>query len=89
MPCPFASHKDIFGAPGTGAHSVRILDIAVIDLVLTVVVAFAISKVLSTSPFWTIVFFLVLGEVAHALFCVDTTVIKMIKRAYNWLISHV
>jgi len=35
--CIFAKYKDIFGKPGTGAHSYRILNIAVVVVFLTVI----------------------------------------------------
>ena len=36
-------YKDIFGKPGEGAHQYRIFDIAIVDTVLTVLLAFVIA----------------------------------------------
>lgn len=76
MPCPY---KDLFGAPGTGAHSYRIADVAVVDTVLTALLAYAIARYYE-KPFWTVFIILFLiGEVMHYHFCVQTTFIKWIK----------
>lgn len=75
MPCPY---KDLFGAPGTGAHSYRIADIAVVDTGLTVLAAYAIARYYEI-PFWKafLALFLI-GEVMHYYFCVKSTFIKTI-----------
>lgn len=70
-------HKDLFGAPGTGAHSYRIADVAVVDTVLTVLLAYAIARYYE-KPFWTV---FLIGEVMHYHFCVQSTFIKWIKGA--------
>lgn len=78
MPCPY---KDLFGAPGTGAHSYRIADVAVVDTGLTALLAYAIARYYE-KPFWTVFLILFLiGEVMHYHFCVQTTFIKWIKGA--------
>jgi hypothetical protein len=78
MSCPF---KDIFGKPGTGPHSYRIFDIAVVDTALTVLGAFLISKyIFKKTPFLiTLLFFFLLGEILHWIFCVDTAFILKVK----------
>jgi hypothetical protein len=75
---PFCKYKHIFGAEGEGAHKYRIFNIAIIDTVLTVIGAWIISRLIR-KPFW-IVFLVVfiLGILLHRLFCVKTTVTKMI-----------
>ena len=40
-----SKYKDIFGAPNTGAHSYRLFDIAIIDLVLSLFVAYVITLI--------------------------------------------
>ena len=39
-------YKNIFGAPGTGIHSYRILNIAIFDVLFTIIGAFLIYKFL-------------------------------------------
>jgi accessory gene regulator protein AgrB len=36
-------YKNMFGKPGEGAHSFRIFNIAIIDVLLTILLAFVIS----------------------------------------------
>jgi hypothetical protein len=74
--CPF---KNIFGKPKTGPHSLRIADIAVVDTSLTVLGAFLISKYFKQPFLPSLLFFFLLGELLHWIFCVDTTVILKIK----------
>jgi len=73
MSCPY---KNLFGAPGTGVHSLRIADIAVVDTVMTVIAAFGISK-WSHQEFWIVLLVLfVIGEFMHYWFCVDTALLR-------------
>ena len=68
-------YRSIFGEPGTGAHSFRIFNIAVVDVVVTVLAAVLISR----RHFWKVLIALfVAGIVAHRLFCVRTTVDRML-----------
>jgi len=80
MSCPF---KNLFGAPGTGAHSIRIADVAVVDTVATVVAAWFLHKqFFPGQSYWTVLLiFFIIGELLHYLFCVETTVIKAIRSA--------
>jgi hypothetical protein len=77
-------YANILGIPGQGVHSIRIFNIAVVDVLLTFVLAYFIYKMLnkkSSHPwyinlnFWIILglCFLV-GIAMHWLFCVDTAV---------------
>jgi len=77
MSCPF---KNIFGKPGTGVHSLRGPgNIAVVDTLLTIFGAFLISKYFKQPFLSSLLFFFLLGELLHWVFCVDTTVILKIK----------
>jgi hypothetical protein len=40
-----SEYKDIFGAPNTGAHSYRLFDVAIVDLVLTIFIAYVITYI--------------------------------------------
>ena len=70
----------MFGAPRTGVHNYRVFDIAVVDYLLTVVVALAAHRcfVPHWNPFVVIFLFQMLGVVAHRVFCVRTKVDKML-----------
>lgn len=71
-------YKDIFGKPGTGAHSYRIFDIAVVDVVATLILAFIIWWFTRYPVHWILLFVFGIGIVFHRLFCVNTTVNKFI-----------
>jgi hypothetical protein len=37
-------YKNIFGEPNTGLHKIRIFDIAIVDVVATIIVGILLSK---------------------------------------------
>jgi divalent metal cation (Fe/Co/Zn/Cd) transporter len=69
-------YKDLFGKPGEGAHSIRFMNIAVVDVFLTIVVGLAIAYFTGWPIGWTLLGFFILGILAHHIFCVKTTVEK-------------
>lgn len=80
--CPY---KAIFGRPREGAHSWRFLDVAVVDSVLTVLLALVLQKIFFKNfLFWQVLAVtFVIGELMHWYFCVDTKVIQMLKSALS------
>ena len=75
MSCPF---KDIFGKPGEGVHSYRILGMAAVDWITTLLGAMLIAWKTNTNFFIVFAGLVILGEFMHWYFCVDTAVMKMI-----------
>ena len=73
-------YKDMFGAPNTGAHSFRIMNIAIVDVVATMLLAYLIKYfVLKKIELWKILLSLfTIGIISHRLFCVRTTIDKLI-----------
>ena len=71
-------YKHIFGKEGEGVHSFRLFNIAIVDLVGTLVAAWAAAVYFKVHFLYTAVGFLVLGIVAHRIFCVNTTINKFI-----------
>jgi hypothetical protein len=71
-------YKNIFGEPNKGVHSYRIFNIAVVDVVATVLVAYLIAYLGNFSFLQTLIFFFILGIVLHRIFCVRTTIDKML-----------
>jgi len=71
-------YKDIFGKPNEGAHSYRIFNIAIVDLGLTIIIGYILSIIFKWSPLYTIIGFIIFGILIHRLFCVKTTVDKLI-----------
>ncbi len=73
--CPY---KNMLGKPSEGVHSYRFANLAIVDIIMTIIAAFIISAVFAIS-FWKVlaVSFL-LGIVLHRFFCVRTTVDKLL-----------
>ena len=71
-------YKDVFGRPREGAHAYRIFDIAVVDVVSTIVVAFIIARVFGFVFWKSLVVLFILGIILHRMFCVRTTVDKLV-----------
>ena len=74
----FCKYRNVFGEPGKGAHSYRILNIAIIDVIFTILLALLICWITKWSFWRTLVVTFLIGILAHRLFCVRTTVDKMI-----------
>jgi len=66
-------YKDELGEPGKGIHSYRIFNIAIADMVMTIIGAYAISYFFKYSFLWTFIWFFLLGVALHRIFCVKTT----------------
>ena len=71
-------YKNMFGEPGTGAHSYRFWNIAIVDVVLTILAGLILSWITGMSRVHSIITMFVLGIIAHRLFCVRTTVDKLL-----------
>ena len=71
-------YKDSLGKPNEGLHSTRLFNIAIFDLVGTIMISFLIAYFLN-KPFWIIFMILFIsGIILHRLFCVNTTINKVI-----------
>ena len=77
-------YKNIFGEPGTGVHSIRIFNIAIVDVILTILGGILIQTILLQ---WfhiyieltiVLVSLFILGIILHRLFCVRTTIDKLL-----------
>jgi hypothetical protein len=76
----FCKYKDFFGKPNTGLHSIRYCNIAIIDVLFTFILAkFFQFYFFSTYDIYIILFFtFLLGIFMHRLFCVRTTIDKLL-----------
>ncbi len=68
----------VFGEVGKGIHSYRVFDIAIVDVLLTFLVAFLISKFGKFSFYKVVIILFVVGVIAHRVFRVNTKINKMI-----------
>jgi hypothetical protein len=75
--CIFAKYKDIFGKPNEGVHSIRIFDFAIIDIIMTFIGAYFISKYYKINIWLIFTLLFIYGQILHALFCVETKFISL------------
>ena len=72
----FCQYKDVFGEPNKGIHSYRLFGVAIVDVILTFILAYVIwYYVYHDQSYWLILAIIfVIGILLHHLFCVKTTV---------------
>ena len=80
-------YKNVLGKPNEGIHSYRIFNIAIIDVILTILLAlilFYLGVYLKLfnhniiAFIFVLLFIFILGVLLHYIFCVDTTINKKI-----------
>jgi len=71
-------YKDILGVPKTGIHSYRIFNLAVADIIMTIIGAKIISYIFKFSFIKTLLFLFLMGIFLHRLFYVRTTIDKLL-----------
>ena len=78
MNCPFKNFSEIFGIPNEGVHSYRFMNLAIVDVLSTIIGAFIIARIFNWNFFLTLLVIFILGIILHRLFCVNTTINKFI-----------
>ena len=76
MPCPYAN---ALGTPNQGFHQRRVLGLALNDLIGTAAIAGLTSYASGKSFPFTLTVFLVIAEVAHYAFGVDTALLGALR----------
>jgi uncharacterized membrane protein YcaP (DUF421 family) len=71
-------YKDIFGKVKTGVHSIRLFDIAIIDVIGTILIGVAINYYTKINIFIILIILFLLAIILHKLFCVNTTINRLI-----------
>jgi Na+-translocating ferredoxin:NAD+ oxidoreductase RnfE subunit len=73
-------YSNIFGMPNQGVHKLRIpvLDIALVDTVLTIIAAIIISHYTSYNFLTVFIILIIVGIIVHKLFCVRTKLNNLI-----------
>jgi len=82
-------YKNLFGELNTGVHSYRVFDIAIFDVLATVIFGFIFHQIVIirllnirkncvASFFIVLIVLFALGILLHRLFCVRSTVDKML-----------
>jgi hypothetical protein len=72
----------MFGKPNEGIHKYRIMNIAIIDVLATILLAKAIQYyIIPQQDIWLILLIcFILGIIMHRVFCVRTTIDKLLFR---------
>jgi uncharacterized membrane protein len=71
-------YKDIFGRPREGAHAYRFFNIAVVDVIATIILAFIVARAFGFVFWKSLVALFIIGIISHRMFCVRTTVDKWV-----------
>ena len=70
--CPFKKYKHIFGIPGKGLHKYTFLHTAMVDYLLSLLLAAVIAYATSIPLVLTTIAILLMGILCHILFGVQT-----------------
>jgi hypothetical protein len=78
------AYSEIFGKPNIGVHSYRLFNIAIVDVIGTIMISYLIywhlnkkyPKKISFSLVLIMMF--ILGIIMHRIFCVRTTIDKLL-----------
>ena len=76
MNCPFSKYRNIFGIPGKGVHKYQFLDTAIVDYVLTIILAALVTYFSKIPLVLTTIFIFITGIILHILFGVQTSTLK-------------
>jgi NhaP-type Na+/H+ or K+/H+ antiporter len=74
MPCIY---KDSLGIPGQGFHT-HFLGIAILDVIGTIILAEILAHVFNWNIYLTLIAVFLTGIVLHRMFCVRTTLDKIL-----------
>jgi hypothetical protein len=71
-------YKDALGVPKKGIHSTRFLGVALADVIMTILGGLIISYLWKYSIIYTTIILFILGIILHRIFCVRTTIDKLL-----------
>lgn len=69
-------YKNIIGEPGTGIHKYRVMNIAIVDVIVTLVITFVLSRLFRHSFLFSLAYVVLLMIIAHRAFCVRSVTDK-------------
>lgn len=78
MTMELCKYSKIFGIPEKGLHQYRIFNIAIVDVLATILLALFINYIFNFNFIYVLLLLFVAGIVAHRLFCVRTTIDKLL-----------
>jgi hypothetical protein len=77
-------YKNLLGEPHKGVHSIRVFNIAIVDVIMMIIGAKLLqiitNKILRLNKNFLIylIFLFILGIIMHRLFCVRTTIDRLL-----------
>jgi len=71
-------YKNALGIPKKGIHSYRVFGLAIADVIMTIIGAFLIAYFTKQNFIYTLIILFVSGIILHRLFCVRTTIDKLL-----------
>ena len=71
-----SQYRNILGEQGKGLHRFRLLDVAVIDYLLSILLSIAVSAITKFPLVLTTILVFILGIVLHIIFGVKTSAVK-------------
>ena len=74
--CPLKIYKNILGIPRKGTHSYRIMDVALVDYILTILLSFITTYISKIPIVITTILWFSISIFIHMLFGVETNTIK-------------
>lgn len=81
--CPFSKFRNIFGKENAGVHSVRFMNVAIIDYLMTIILAFFITYTTSFPIELSTIACFITAIIMHTLFGVKTTTTTFLNLACN------
>lgn len=75
-------YKHIFGKEKEGPHSYRLFDVAIVDVIMTIVIGHVICYYTNYDIYNVLLILFTTGIVLHRIFCVRTTIDKLLFNDY-------
>ena len=75
----FCKYRNVLGEPGKGVNQYRLFHLAIVDVLLTILLALLIHRFYpSQNIFLILLAVFLLGILVHRLFCVNTAINKLL-----------
>lgn len=76
----FCQYSDIFGKIKEGVHKYRLFNLAIVDVIMTFIGAYFLQKIFfkKYEYYQVLLGLFILGIILHRLFCVRTTIDKLL-----------
>lgn len=79
-------YRNVFGIPREGVHGPRFFNLAIVDVMFTLIGAYLISLYTKYTFLTSSIGLFSLGIFFHYIFCVETTVSKILSKLYHKII---